>query len=147
MHTDRLVTPARAQGHAQRGFSLMELMIVIAIVGILAAVAYPSYQEHIVKTNRGNAKACLSEHAQFMERYYTTNMTYVGAAPNLGCRTESNLDRRYTITVGNLAQGTYTITATPINVQLASDTLCGTLTLNQAGARTASGTGGAALCW
>jgi type IV pilus assembly protein PilE len=147
MHTQRLVTSVRPQGRAQHGFTLMELMIVVAIVGILAAVAYPSYQEHIVKTNRGNAKACLSEHAQFMERYYTTNMTYVGAAPNLGCRTESNLDRRYTITVGNLAQGTYTITATPINVQLASDTLCGTLTLNQAGARTASGTGGAALCW
>jgi type IV pilus assembly protein PilE len=74
-------------------------------------------------------------------------MTYVDAAPDLACRTEGNLDQRYTIAVGGLGQNAYTVTATPIGVQLARDTLCGTLTLDQTGARTASGTGGVDACW
>ncbi len=134
----------------QRGFTLIEVMITVAIIGILAAVAYPSYQNHVVKTYRGNAKACISEYAQFMERYYTTNMNYnipVANIPQLGCRTEGNMNQRYVITVGNLAQGTYTVTATPLGAQLARDTECGTLTVNQTGQRTASGTGGVAACW
>ena len=119
----------------------------MAIIGILAAIAYPAYQTQIVKTYRASAKSCVSEHAQFMERYYTTNMTYVGAVPNLACNTDNNLDQRYTITAGGLAARTFTITATPIGAQLASDTQCGTLTLNEAGTRTISGSGTVADCW
>ena len=63
-----------------RGFTLLELMIVVALVGILAAVAYPSYVEHVRRTHRAEAKAMLLEAAQWSERYYTLNSTYASAA-------------------------------------------------------------------
>jgi type IV pilus assembly protein PilE len=102
----------------------------------------------VVRTNRAAAKSCMLETAQFMERWYTTNLTYAGAAlaPG-GCRTDGGLDTRYTLSLGSLAQNTYTVTATPIGAQLSGDGLCGTLTLNQAGARTESGSGDVATCW
>lgn len=131
----------------KNGFSLIELMIAVAVVGILAAIAYPSYQHQVMQTHRAKATACLGEYAQFMERFYTTNLTYTGADPTLGCATENNLNTRYTISVGGLAQGTYTITAAPIGAQASLDTECATLTLNQAGIRTESGTGDVADCW
>jgi type IV pilus assembly protein PilE len=131
------------------GFTLVELMIVVTIVGILAAIAFPAYSNYITRTKRGAAKACMSEYAQFMERRYTTSMTYVGTAPVLGCATESNLNQRYTISAAVVAptQRTYTVTATPIGVQLANDTKCGTLTVDDKGARGKTGTGSLADCW
>ena len=134
-------------GPFNSGFTLIELMIVVAIIGILAAIAYPSYQAHVVKTHRAKATACLGEYALFMERYYTTNLTYVGANATLGCSTANDLDDRYAITIGNLAQGTYTLTATPDGVQATQDTKCGTLTLDQSGVRTESGSGTVSDCW
>lgn len=134
----------------QDGFTLIEVMIVVAVIGILAAVAYPSYQDYVVRSYRASAKSCMMEHSQFMERRYTTALSYGSDAdpqPGLGCRNEGNLNTRYTITVGGRAQGTYTVTATPIGPQLANDTRCGTLTINQAGTRTESGTGTVADCW
>jgi type IV pilus assembly protein PilE len=129
------------------GFSLIELLVTMAIVAILTAIAYPSYQNYVVRTHRAAAKACMGQYSQFMERYYTTNLTYVGAAPTLGCATEEDLNTRYTMSVGNLAQGTYTVRATPVGAQLARDTQCGTVTTNQLGVHTASGSGGVAYCW
>lgn len=125
-----------------KGFTLIELLVAVAIVGILAAIALPNYQEHILRSNRVKAQACMSEHAQFMERYYTTNMTYVGAAPVLGCTTESGLNGRYTIALNNVAARTYTVTATAIGAQVKDK--CGNLSLDQIGTKAASGTG---TCW
>ncbi|WP_320158968.1 type IV pilin protein [Marinobacter litoralis] len=62
-----------------QGFTLIELMIVVAIIGIIAAIAYPSYQEYVERTRRGDAKAVLMQFASAMERFYTQNNTYIGA--------------------------------------------------------------------
>tara|TARA_R110001583_G_scaffold184037_2_gene343063 strand:+ start:52168 stop:52572 length:405 start_codon:yes stop_codon:yes gene_type:complete len=130
-----------------KGFTLIEVMIVVAIVGILAAVAYPSYQQHVLKTRRAAAAGCLLEHAQFMERYYTTNMTYVGAVPAVSCTADLTGFYAFGLSAGTpVTATTYLIEATPQGTQTA-DALCGTLAINQAGTKTESGTGTSADCW
>jgi len=128
------------------GFSLTELIVVIAIIGIMMAIALPSYQNHIVESRRKAAQGCLMELAQFMERYYTTNMTYVGAAlPTTQCRTDLTASYTFSLTAGASAATQYTLNAIPVagSVQATRDATCGTLTINQAGTRGAGGTN----CW
>ncbi|TXH69559.1 MAG: type IV pilin protein [Thiothrix sp.] len=138
----------------QQGFTLIELMVVVAIVGILAAIAYPSYMDSVMKSRRGAAKACLSEYAHFMERFYTTNLAYdkntAGvnlAVPTLACTTEGRINQYYTFAISNLTRSTFTATATPIGSQLSADTKCGTLSLTHDGQRQVSVSGNAATCW
>jgi type IV pilus assembly protein PilE len=149
----------------QQGFTLIELMIVVAIVAIIAAIAYPSYINSVVKTKRAAAEGCLSEYANYMERYYTANLSYVqntGGTANpalnspigviLDCATAANSGADYTFSI--VATGptaatpnTFTVKATPIGKQASRDTKCGTLTVNQIGTRTKSGSGTLEDCW
>lgn len=125
-----------------RGFTLIELMVVVAIIAILASIAYPAYTDYIVKTRRSAGAACLLEQAQFMERYYTTNMGYSSAAlPATACRTELSAHYSFDFSAGPAA-ATYTLAATPQGSQASQDS-CGTLTINQAGTKTPTTDG----CW
>jgi type IV pilus assembly protein PilE len=136
----------RAPHRTMAGVTLIELLVVTVIIAILAAIAVPAYQSHVIKTNRSAAKACLSEYAQFMERYYTTNLTYAGATGTPACKDDANLKQRYAFATSNLAQGTYTLTASPVGAQR-RDTQCGVLKIIQDGSKTASGSGGTTFCW
>ncbi|QGU32844.1 type IV pilin protein [Thermochromatium tepidum] len=120
-----------------KGFTLIELMIAVAIVGILAAIAYPSYQAHVIKSRRATAQGCLLELAQFMERYYTTNMSYAGATLPAGTQCQTDLQGHYTFGFSGTPNATsYTLQATAQGLQADRDANCTPLTINQAGAKT-----------
>ncbi|WP_343160911.1 type IV pilin protein [Dyella sp. S184] len=136
------------------GFTLIEMMIVVAIIAILAAIAYPAYTHYIIKTRRAAATACVSEYANYMERYYTTNMAYDKAVtdndntvnnelPDLDCKSAQQTGNYYDYDFGTPTASTYTITATPKGLQ-ATDA-CGALTLDQTGARGPAAS--VANCW
>lgn len=139
------MSPLQTARRKNAGFTLIELMIVVAVIAILATIAYASYSFAMIKSRRSAAATCLQERAQFMERYYTTNMTYAGASDPAECDTVSDF---YTLAFdGDPDATTFEISATPEGAQ-EKDTTCGTLTINQKGERTASGTASdVADCW
>lgn len=127
-----------------RGFSLVELMVALVVAGILAAIAIPSYTQYIVRSHRTSAKAVLAETAQFMERYYTTNDTYAGAALLTAVvpRNASGAAVRYNVSfVEDPGADAFVLQAVPANAQADDD--CGTLTLSGTGAQGADASG----CW
>lgn len=109
------------------GFTLIELMIAVAIISILMAVAYPAYEETMQKSRRADAKASLQAFAQAMEQYYTTEGTYAGAATggaDTGAptifSTKSPIDGSetfYNLTIVSSGVSTYTLGAEPVDVQ------------------------------
>lgn len=136
---------------AVRGFTLIELMITVAVVGILAAVAYPSYQEHIRKSRRAAAQAAMLEVAQKQMQLFLDRRSYATAADSaalagapLRVAIPDNVQSAYDFSVATTAPAnavpTFTVTAAPKGAQ--SSDKCGTMTLNHVGAKTPA-TG----CW
>jgi type IV pilus assembly protein PilE len=138
----------------QRGVTLIELMVVVAIVGLLTAIAIPSYRRYVVRANRTDAKTALLNTAQMLERCYTNSAPY--AYDSTLCSTLGTgvtfpftvASGTYVIShVGTRSPQAYLIRATPQGAQATADTECGAFNLNQLGAQTITGTGLAATCW
>jgi len=125
-----------------RGFTLMEILIVVAIVGILAGIAYPSYQEQVAKAKRADAAAALMTGAQALERYYTSNGSYLDANDKLAAVFPTKAPESGTAYYNIAATGTptansYTLRATRTG-SMANDR-CGNLEISSTGARTLNG--------
>lgn len=147
----------RTQSDRQAGVTLLEMLIVVVIVSILAAIIYPMYQDYVVRANRAVGKSVLLDVAARQEQYFANNAGYSSGTVKLGYPSAYYVDRKggqgtsttgiYLISVTNATSAPirdYTLTATRKNFQT-KDTKCGNLTLNNLGVKSQTGT--AARCW
>jgi type IV pilus assembly protein PilE len=122
------------------GMTLIELMIVVAVVALLAGIAYPSYRSQVMKSHRAEGKSALMQTAQVMERCFTTANTFA----TCGTFPASSEHGRYQITAARTAT-TYVLTAAPQGPQ--ANDKCGTLTYSDLGVKTKSGSASFSECW
>ena len=150
MRPDVIALPSRC---TTRGFTLIEVMIVIALIGFLAAVALPSYQSSVRKARRADARSALVTAAQLMERYATEHAgsgystATLSATPGPTVVTKPASDNgHYTLSLANLTATTFTLRAAPQRGQTADG--CATFTLDERGVRGVSGgTLATSDCW
>jgi type IV pilus assembly protein PilE len=142
--------------HQSVGFTLVELMVTVAIVSILATIAVTSYSSQVLKSRRTEAKSALLDLAGREERLFSTTNAYTNLEASLGYALAGSTtvmtgmpfgNSYYTLTAA-LPGGTstYLLTATPVGNQ-ANDTQCGSFSINQLGQQTTTGTATAASCW
>lgn len=124
----------------QRGFTLMEVLIVVTMIGILAAIAIPNYSAYIQRGHRAEAKAVLLQGSHWLERFRTENNRYDQSVGNVAVVLPNSLNRspasgtvRYNVALA-VAAATYTLTAAPTGPQTGDE--CGSFTVNQIGQRT-----------
>jgi len=128
------------------GFTLIELMIVVAIVAILTTVAYPSYIDNVRKTKRASVQADLMELASYMERSFTENNVYNSATASDTLTASGITSDDYTLSISTLNATEYILKAAPTGNQ--SSDRCGIMKLSQTSAKTATVSGVAVTgCW
>lgn len=129
---------------------MIELLIVIAIIGILTAIALPAYTRYVTRTNRSEATTALLDLANKMEEYYAQNNNYGTSATTPATVGASDITQNglYNLSISASAT-TYVLTATPQGAQATNDTECGSFTYNQLGERgiVTTGTGTVNTCW
>ena len=144
--------------YLQRGMTLIELMIVVAIVAIIMAFAYPSYERYVVRSKRAVAQNALLQVADRQQQFFMDNKSFAANATNLGfpanpyvvddqgsSTVATDPDAVYSISLSNVAATTWTATAAPLNGQSSRDTECGSLSITQAGTKGKTGSGD--NCW
>jgi len=144
--------PLESRKHTSFGFTLIELMVTVAIVTILATIAVTSYTSQIQKSRRTEAKSALLDLAGREERLFSTTNTYSADEAFLGYASAStpmtnmNFGNGYYQLTAVATATTYTLTANPVGAQ-AGDAACGSFSVNQLGVQTVSGTSTVASCW
>ena len=129
------------------GFSLLELLIVMAIIAVLIQIAYPAYTVHLVKSRRNQAEISLLHLASQLEVFYSLHDSYQGATVEaLGISTYTD-DHSYQLTIQSASDSDYKLAAVPVGQQAKYDNICGTLLLDASGSRVASGTADPTSCW
>jgi len=129
----------------QIGFTLIEILITVAIIGILSAVAYPSYTDYITQSNRTEAKRELARIANKMEQYYVDHRTYTSSMILLGLGADPYITEtgRYSIDTSEQGTSSFKLTATARGTQSSADPDCTTLSIDHTGQKTAEST----HCW
>jgi type IV pilus assembly protein PilE len=132
----------------QRGFTLVELMITVAVIGLLSAIAYPSYQQQVAKGRRTDAKQSLLELSQKLERYYTERGTYANATLGAGgIYPNVSSGGYYSLAITAQSADGFTVRATPVGNQVGD--ACDSFQYNQLGEQSvgANATMSAVKCW
>ena len=126
----------------QRGFTLIELMIVVAVIAILASVAMPSYRDYVLRANRSAAQSHMMDIAGRQGQYMLDNRSYAATVGTLNLSTPTDVSAYYNVAIAiTAAPPGFTITATPYGSQTSDS--CGALSLDSTGAKTPT-TG---RCW
>lgn len=133
-----------------KGFTLVELMIAVVIVGILASVAIPAYTQYTVRAKRAAAESFIMSVANKQEQYILDARQYATTLALLNMTPPADVSAHYNITITTDMTATppaYTINAVPTGSQATNDTKCGTVSINQAGTKGETGTGTLGDCW
>ena len=147
-----------ARRRPQIGITLIELMVVVAIIAIISAFAYPSYQRYVIKAKRTVAQNALLQIADRQQQFFMDNKRFTADLTDLGFPADPHVvdddgnstvagdsQAVYSLSLSNVTATTWTITAAPLHGQLTRDTYCGSLTITQAG--TKGKTGASDKCW